>query len=716
MAGVRLTRRTILKAAAAAGILGPWAGRTAATAAAGAAGRDRILAYLKSLARPDGGYGWSDQPDSHLVPTFAALGSYHALGCEPPNKDAAAAYVRANHPLRGKQAETKNHAANLRTFVFQQVQSLRWLGADARDFAAEVRGWTKPSTYPPYYEKSGFPIFRQEMMVWACREALGLPMDDVSPDLVAYLDSRRRPDGSFNNTPADDGSPGNVLNTWWGLAALRLLGRIDEKRAETVAWLRACQLPCGGFTYRPGADVGGIDDGEYAWAAVRALAALGAAPADTAACRRYLESLWNEDGGFAPRPGLPSDPMATYQALDALAALGAIKNIDTCTPARRPAAAPLPDGLRVFTVQIEAPGQGSPSVAVDLARAFGIHLWGAKNAKPEWIARAQAIARARQVPVTFFASNEEYGTYIRLPGLGNYSHGADVMAPAGADFGPPMAGKDADWTQFREGRLKPLEAAGGRLFWQICDNEEYARILLDDSVARGGHAAISTFHFGCWNMAYTLPFVFRYRHQLPMVALQDSHAAEPWWWADQLLGYRTLFLAREPTWEGWLEALRRQWVVAVRHDAVTRFATRMMGGGPGVREFVRQREADWRWWGDRPDDLRRPWVSVTAVRPGDPFEAVAPKQGVSLCVRAWWEATVQGKPKKPLVEIESVSVDGRTVAATSRTIKDPKGILLDAYHEVALPDAAPGRHAVAVGSRRIADGTRRTETFEFTVP
>ena len=41
--------------------------------------------------------------------------------------------------------------------------------------------------------------------------------------------------------------------------------------------------------------------------------------------------------------------------------------------------------------------------------------------------------------------------------------------------------------------------------------------------------------------------------QIPFIALQDAHAAESWWWSDMLAGFRTLFLAKEPTWQGWLD-------------------------------------------------------------------------------------------------------------------------------------------------------------------
>ncbi len=158
------------------------------------------------------------------------------------------------------------------------------------------------------------------------------------------------------------------------------------------------------------------------------------------------------------------------------------------------------------------------------------------------------------------------------------------------------------------------------------------RIFLDDSLQRGGFAAISTFHFGNPDFANSEAFLHQYREQIPFVALQDAHGAEPWWFADMTTGFRTLFLARTPTWDGWLEALEKNWVVAVRHDAVSRFETWMHGGSKQVVDFIQQRAASWQWW-DNPQ-VQRPLVSLVALTPADEFEAARPDSGVVLRVRA----------------------------------------------------------------------------------
>jgi prenyltransferase beta subunit len=674
-----------------------------------------ILSYLSGLWRPDGGYAWDDQPRSHLTPTFAAIGCHALLGSTPSDAERLAEFVRTHHPTRWKKLEQEH-----REFEYQQIQSLLWLGADASGFHDLVRSWGLPVPYLKQYEQHQYPVFRFQLTAFTCRALLELPLDDLSPEFLEYLSSRRRANGSFNNTPAADGGDGHALNTWWGLEALHALQRETELRQETVEWLRACQRPGGGFTWRPEPEFAGLEDVAYTWAAVRGLTLLGAQPGDPDATVRWLWSLRNDDGGCGDRPGWASNALATYRAIDALRALNALdagpstaRRAATLRPATT--SAPVRDDLKVFTIQIEAHGRGSPAEAVDLARALRIHLWGAKNARPEWIARAQQIADRQGVPVTFFVSDEEYGTWVDVPGLGTYSHTSDLTAPAGASIGPSLAAAGVvSWPEFRERRLAPLRAGAGRLIWQFGENEELVRLFLDDSLERGGYAAISTFHFGNPDFTNSEPFLNRYRGLLPFVALQDAHGNEPWWFADMTTGFRTLLLAREPTWEGWLDALRRQHVVAVRRDALTSFETLMHGPSREVIDFVRAHERDWRWW-DNPD-IERPPISLVALRPEDEFETGRPERGVALRVRCAWENTTQGQPKQPLAELESLTVDGTAVSPALHTQPRRNGTgLEDHYHIWPLPDAAAGRHTATATVRVKGTGARVSRTIEFVV-
>jgi hypothetical protein len=670
-----------------------------------------ILGYLQTLRHEDGGYGWEDQVVSHLTPTFAVIGCHRLLKVDVPDRARLVDYVRTHHPRELKKLEQERRA-----FEFQQVQALSWLGADVAGFRATFRAaqWLEPMSYLPQYEQRKYPIFQSELGAVLARPLLGMPLEGLEK-FVAYIDARRRPNGSFNNTPASDGGDGHVMNTFAGLQALKLFGRAEERKVDTITWLRACQMRSGGFTFAPRPEFGGLDDIAYTRAAVRSLQLLGATPADRSACIGFIHTLANADGGFSDRPGWLSNPLATFYALDALDALGALDTIAGLK--RRPARAKqtLPADLKPFTIQIEAHGTGSPHDVVELARALKIDLWGAKNAKPEWMARVKEIATERNVPVTFFTANEEYGTWVNVPGMGTYSHTADLVAPAGANIGPALGSRGntqaVSWPDFRSRRLEPLERAGGRLIWQFGENEELVRMLLDDSVQRGGFAALSTYHFGNPDFTNTEPFLQRWRGQIPYIALQDAHGTEPWFFADMTTGFRTLFLATEPTWDGWLNALKQNWVVPVRRDVWTRGKTWMHSGSREVLEFVQACESAWRWW-DNPQ-IARPMVSLAALTPHDVLEAGRPEEGHVLRVRCAWTNSPQGLAREPLSEFVRLTVDGRETQPTLVTRKNTFG----AYHEHAyhlpLRGLASGRHVAVATVRVLATGAEASAVVEF---
>ena len=656
-----------------------------------AAGEEKLLEYLERHAREDGGYGFSDQPDSHLEPTYAVIGCYRLLGKAPPRLSKLREYLKGLDNFFGT-------PRNL--FVTRQLQSLDWLGGrinslrtvkDADRFGPSV-AWKPPS------HRMGPAVLQIETGGLRCRALLGHPLEDIRAGWKEYLSERRRENGSFNNTPASDGSDGHVMNTLWALEAQALL-RLPFERVDTaITWLRSCQLPNGGFTYQPKAPIAGIDDVAYTRAGVRALNRLGWQPDRRDACVKYLLSLRNSDGGSGDRPGLPSRPLATFYALDSLAALNALDSLRKDNRVLKPRPPePIPQDLKPFTIQIQAPGRGSPREAVQVSKALRIHLWGAKNTSDAWIARMQRVADAQKVPVTVFIAREHYGEHVSLPGLGSYNHIVDPIAPAGTDFA--FWKKNLPWEEYRKSSFDPLLKAGGSLNWQYNENEELTRILLDDSVLRGGYTTIMDFHWNERSLADAHPFLYRYRHQLSFVAQQDAHY-DTWRDCSNLAGYRTIFLGAAPTWAAWQQALRKNWVVAVRHDPVTKFRTRMHGGAAGVQEFLRGLEAEWKWWGEKPEDLLRPKVSLHVLTPVDFFEESRPQKGFVLRARVW----------EKRVKLEGLLVDGKPVQASF--VKPTQEI--SGYHKAVLARPARGAHTATLVARDEKSGEEIRETVRFT--
>ena len=667
-----------------------------------------VTRYLETFKRADGGYAWLDQEESHVTPTWAVVGTYHALGIEVPEKGKLAAWVREHHPLKNRRPERELHE-----FEQQQIETLVWLGEDAKGFEGKVKGWTRPVEYMKRYEQHGWPVLQQEVTAVLCREMLGMSTKDAEAAFAPYLDERRRADGSYNSTPASAGGDGHVVNTWLALRTLKALGREPLMREQTVGWLQSCQQSDGGFLYQPDAKIGRVEDVWYAWGAVRGLKMLGMIPKDRDGCVKFLHSLYNGDGGFGDRVGWPSNPLATFYAVDSLATVGALGDALSGQKEVAERAAEIPADMKVWTIQIEAHGAGSAADAVELARGLHIHLWGCKNSKDGWIERAQQIADREKVPVKFFIADEEYGTFTDIPGFGTYSHMSDLVVPAGVDYGPNLAGKAVTtWEEFRQRRIVPLEKAQGRMVWQFGENEPLVRALLDDSVEKGlGYAAISTYHFGNPDFVTSQPFLWHYRYKLPLIGLQDAHGNESWFWGP-LVGFRTVFVAKEPTWEAWLGAMKKRWVVAVRHDGVTEFATKMHGGAPGVQEFVKQHAKQWQWW-DNPD-IHQPAVSVVAIKPGDQGEEGRPEKGTAIRVRCAWEGSNTDQAKKKLVELVSLSVDGKKVDP-KLVQKRPgkKGVVAaDSYYLYAMEEAG-GKHTATAVVRWIEGGREESKTIEF---
>jgi len=671
--------------------------------------RTDVLNYVHTkVQKADGGFGWEDQYDGHIAPTFAATGILYHLNALPKERDREKliGFIRTHHPQKGVNKEAGPSGAPVTNLTYYQMQSLEWLGGDLSEFKDQVKEWKTQAGNLYNYEKGKNPVLSLEVMTPVCQHLLG---ESPSAEIIPYLLERRRSNGSFNNTPALDESDGNILNTYWSMRALQLLKYSDLKSPLATKWIQSCQVANGGFTWQPDPKIGATDDVAYTWAALKSLEMLDVKPNDKRGCVDYLLSLQNEDGGFGNQPGLPSTPMATFYAIEALKSLNALSEL------RRPRAATVatadsqPDlsGLKIFTVQFQAHGNGSPSEAVTLADKLDIHLWGAKNASPEWIKTAQAKADELKVPVKFFHANEEYGKYVTVDGLGSFSHILDPIFPAG---GPSKSDRSEiiysydDWSM---NYVQPLIKKKGGIILQIANNEPMARILLDESLkTSGAYAAISTIHFS-QNFLFFLPYLNQYRHRLPFIALQDAHGPEAWWWLNELNAYRTLFLAHEPTYEGLMEALKNNWIVAVRHDEVSLNKTRMLGGAPGVQEFVRSRPSDWQWWNSDTHKASHPNAVITVVTPEDSLEVARPEQGISIRVRGWWKSNRQFL-KEPVYQLEQLIVDDQDVHANYVETKDQRGNLVDSYYVYNLNRLPAKEVRIDAVMRNLATGDSET--------
>jgi len=671
--------------------------------------RSDLLQYINDkLAKPDGGYGWEDQYDSHLTPTYAVSGILYDIGELPQDKARLVEFIRTHHPQKVTNSNTNSYlgnaprgeagpsGSNMRNLIYEQIRAILWLDGDVTSFQEDIKSWKSQAGVLANYEGHKFGGLFQETMTPVCNKLLGLTMEN-GPAFIQYLENCRRTNGSFNNAPASFGGDGNILNTYWSLYALETLSAPKKLTTEAIAWLQACQMKNGGFTHQPSPQIGANDDVIYIWAGIKALKLLGAEPKNGQSAINYLLSLRNADGGFGDRPGLHSTPVASFYAIDALKELNAISALDKSSePKDLVETHPDFSGYKVYTVQFQAQGQGSPKEAVMLADSLHINLWGVKYPVEGWVSVAQRIANEKKVPVTFFQSDEPHDNLITIPGMGSFNHVLDYIAPA---YAPIHFADNASFDEFKNTTLKQLKEVNGGLILQVSNNEPLARILIDESINNNyGYLALSTVHFG-QNFLFWLPYLAEYRYRLPLVTLQDAHGIESWWWADELTNHRNVFIAKEPTYEALITALKNNWITGVRHDSLTIFKTRMLGGTEAARKFITAKEADWKWW-SAPNKLNRPQVAVTVIDQDDIFEAGKPENGVNIRVRCRWNS-VRQTLKSAAVTLQELKVDGKVVVADEIIKKGYRNLPVDAYYLYKWGKPAKGKHLIEATIKNI---------------
>jgi hypothetical protein len=295
--------------------------------------------------------------------------------------------------------------------------------------------------------------------------------------------------------------------------------------------------------------------------------------------------------------------------------------------------------------------------------------------------------------------------------MGTFGHILDFISPADAN----IKFKDsASWEEFAKTDLKALKAVNGGLILQISNNEPLTRMLLDESVNNGGYLGISTVHFG-QNFSFVQSHLHEYRHQLPFITLQDAHGTESWWWSNELVNHRTLFVAKEPTYNAMIKALKNGQVVAVRHDSVSNNQTRMLGGTEETRQFVKAKENSWKWWNDQNQETKRPWAAVTVLLPTDTFDVARPDKGVNIRIRCWWLG-IRQMLAKPLVALEELKIDGKVVEPELVSKKARNGDVSDSYYLYLLPQPSGGDHTIEAKLRHLNKNTVKTMSTKFTVP
>jgi len=425
--------------------------------------------------------------------------------------------------------------------------------------------------------------------MWICVRACQICRKEADEGVVmAWLKQRRsRGDGGWGNFPGDQPHMG-----WTNLAVdtIRAVGEEIPDREGVVKWIFRCQNKDGGFGYAPNSS---LSDLWYTYLAVQVLDWVGFELEGRSDIRNYVMSCRKADGGFGDNPGWPSRVSPTMWASEVLDLLGgfpATQDVSVVGDENY-------DGLEVFTTLLSVGGDkesifDSPADLVNVAHISGLHVIGTKNPSLNYLKRAAEYARFQGWNISVLRGAEEYANRIRLPGF--YWRGSPYefdhislwfgLNDSAEDWGPSSS-VFPSFDAFRIFKLRIIRKNGGFSYLEpYSDEPEYLKIILDQSVARS-----DGYDFVDVGRLRSNPWLEKYAISgriLPLVQA-DQHK-DCWWEAQKLNQKRLLYIAKNASWKGFVDAARNGRVcVAFRGDVL---------GPKDAVQYASSRIDEWKWW------------------------------------------------------------------------------------------------------------------------
>jgi prenyltransferase beta subunit len=445
----------------------------------------------------------------------------------------------------------------------------------------------------------------------AAVDAAGMRVSNAD-DLVAFINARQSANGGFVDVRVEDGKPtdreAHIAHTFHAVSSLGLLSSDVPNSVRCEQFIHSCQQATGAFRWNGAEGLpGNYSDIYYTWAAIRSLDELKRKPNMADQCVDWINSLQNADGGFGDQPSWRSRLYSTYYATDALGVL--------CTDAKtgikskrlgRPGVEIIKDDeFKVFQGLHKMPVCTVAELAELRRRKF--NLIALKSSDFAVATTLLKSIRATQQPLDVVLCPESYSHRLRRHGGVTLDHVANFTLDANWSEEQRAKWQAADlqgpnrllWKDYQQKVIGPAQQLGSLVYPEHEFEMEYGYSAYDDGVYKknGYNAVLAGFNWEPHDFVRVFPWRERYVDKLTPIADADAHG-DLKKWSPHLNHTRHLFLAKNPTYAGFLDAAANGRVVCVIQGAEgVPTGVTYYGRKPSV-DYVKQRLGDWKWWAD----------------------------------------------------------------------------------------------------------------------
>lgn len=580
---------------------------------------DSVVAYLNSCRKPNGGFGPADQEYTDAAWNYPAVHALQLLGMpisrpqlvlshgldSPPGHVGYGHWQFFHeHQIRALLKEPLRAAHELVQLTHQGFEP-RYYGSP---FGTQSDLHFKPPTGD---ERTAIDRSRQELgyynlssLYYVLAGLRASQRQARNPAaLTEFIVARQSPSGGFVDVRIEKGTPrddeAHIAHTFQAVASLKLLGEPVPHPERVANFIHACQRKSGGFGFSSNPR-DGEPDVYYTWAALRTLERLGEPPRRPADCTRSLQELQNADGGFGDRPGWRSRLYSTYYVVHSLQILhGDARKGIISQKKDRPKNSPIMDGdLRIYQALLKMPVV-QPADLPDLSRR-GFHLLGIKSARFDDAQPLLAAIRAQKLPLDVVLAPEAYPHRLSTRGglvlnhVGNFTLDARWTADEQARWvaADQVGEANPSWGTYRDQVLRPLQTLNCLCYPEQDFELEHAYIAYDQP---GYNAVLAGFNWAPRDFVRVFPWRERYVTRLTPIADADAHG-DLATWSPQLDHTRLLFIAGGPTYADFLKAAEQGRIVCVVAGPAGVSAGYSCYGPSAAVDFIRQHEAEWRWW------------------------------------------------------------------------------------------------------------------------